>query len=210
MDRGLNLKTCSAVSICVETIIEMGKKEARPEETGERENEFSLAIEAHQRQVYSLALRLTGNAAAADDITQETFISAWKHFRGFRGDSSLKTWLLRIATNKVRTYWRWKKLRAWVGLGPREGDEEGPALEEMLPDDPSGRPEQAALAADLERRVQAAINALPPRQREVAALRAQGLSGAEIAEALGMAEGTVKAHWFEARKKLGASLGEYL
>jgi DNA-directed RNA polymerase specialized sigma24 family protein len=44
----------------------------------------------------------------------------------------------------------------------------------------------------------------------VAALRAQGLSGAEIAAALGMAEGTVKAHWFEARKKLDAALGEYL
>ena len=58
--------------------------------------------------------------------------------------------------------------------------------------------------------MQSAINALPPRQREVAVLRAQGLGLAEIGAALGMAEGTVKAHWFEARKKLGASLGEYL
>ena len=83
--------------------------------------DFSAVIEEHQRQVYSLALRLTGNAAAADDITQETFISAWKHLKGFRGDSSLKTWLLRIAANKVRSYWRWKKLRAWVGLGGGDG-----------------------------------------------------------------------------------------
>ena len=80
----------------------------------------------------------------------------------------------------------------------------------MLPDKPGDRPEAAALASDLERRVQAAINKLPPRQREVAVLRAQGLSMAEIAAALGMAEGTVKAHWFEARKKLEASLGEYI
>lgn len=194
----------------METITEMEKKETPRSGPEERETDFSLVIEEHQRQVYSLALRLTGNEAAADDITQETFISAWKNFKGFRGDSSLRTWLLRIATNKVRSYWCWKKLRAWVGLGPREDDEEAPALEEMLPDNPAGRPEQAAMAADLERRVQAAINALPPRQREVAALRAQGLSGAEISETLGMAEGTVKAHWFEARKKLEASLGEYL
>jgi len=171
---------------------------------------FSLLVEAHQRQIYSLALRLTGNAAAADDITQETFISAWKHLEGFRGDSSLKTWLFRIAANKTRSYWRWKKLRAWVGLSERSGDEDSPTMEELLPDRPEGRPEQAALAADLERRVQAAIARLPPRQREVAVLRAQGLALAEIGEALGMAEGTVKAHWFEARKKLGASLGEYL
>jgi len=174
------------------------------------ENDFSLVVEAHQRQVYSLVLRLTGNGAAADDITQETFISAWKHLEKFRGDSSLKTWLLRIAANKVRSYWRWKKLRAWVGLGSSAGDQDLPALEEMLPDEPAGRPEQTALAADLERRVQTAISALPPRQREVAALRAQGFSGAEIAHTLSMAEGTVKAHWFEARKKLEASLGDYL
>ena len=117
---------------------------------------------------------------------------------------------MRIAANKTRSYWRWKRLRSWVGLSDKGEDGEGTALEDLLPDDPAGRPEQAALAAELERRVQAAINALPPRQREVAVLRAQGLGMAEIGSALGMAEGTVKAHWFEARKKLGSSLGEYL
>ena len=157
-----------------------------------------------------MALRLTGNAAAADDITQEAFIAAWRHLGGFRGESSLKTWLFRIAANKVRSYWRWRKLRAWVGLSDRGGEEDGASLEDLLPDDPAGRPEQAAQAAELERRVQAAISALPPRQREVAVLRAQGLALAEIGETLGMAEGTVKAHWFEARKKLAGLLGEYL
>lgn len=176
-----------------------------------RDGAFSLIIEQYQRSVYSVALRLTGSPEAAEDITQDTFLAAWKHLKGFRGESSLKTWLLRITANKARSYWRWKKLRSWFSLSaPAAGRDEGPALEELLPDDPAGRPEQAALAADLERRVQAAMNALPPRQREVAALRAQGLSGSEIAAALGMAEGTVKAHWFEARKKLEASLGEYL
>ncbi|OGR67136.1 MAG: hypothetical protein A2081_04900 [Elusimicrobia bacterium GWC2_61_19] len=190
---------------------EMQKKETPPvPPAASEEDRFARLIEEHQRQVYSLALRLIGNAAAADDITQETFIAAWKHLKGFRGDSSLKTWLLRIAANKVRSYWRWKKLRSWVGLDQREEDGEGLSLNEVLPDDPAGRPEQAALAADMERRVQAAINRLPPRQREVAVLRAQELSMAEIAVTLGMAEGTVKAHWFEARKKLAGSLGEYL
>lgn len=174
------------------------------------ESAFELLVCEHQRQVYSMALRLTGNAAAADDITQETFLSAWRHLGGFRGESSLKTWLFRIAANKVRSYWRWRKLRSWVGLSDRGGDEDGAALEDLLPDDPSGRPEQAAQAAELERRVQAAISLLPPRQREVAVLRSQGMALAEIGETLGMAEGTVKAHWFEARKKLEASLGEYL
>lgn len=185
--------------------------ESREAGQGGAEGAFALLLEENQRLVYSVALRLTGNAAAAEDITQETFLAAWKNLKGFRGESSLKTWLLRIAANKARSYWRWKKLRTWFSLSaPANGDEEGPALEDLLPDDPRERPEQAAQAAELERRVQAAISALPPRQREVAALRAQGLSGAEIAAALGMAEGTVKAHWFEARKKLEASLGEYL
>ncbi|HAH32423.1 MAG TPA: hypothetical protein DCL44_08955 [Elusimicrobia bacterium] len=187
-------------------------KNIKPESFPDRNQEgaFPMLIEAHQRRVYSLALRLTGNSAAADDITQETFISAWKHLKGFRGDSSLKTWLLHIATNKVRSYWRWKKLRSWVGLGQKDGKEHSPALEDVLPDRPEDRPEQAALGTDMERRVQAAINTLPPRQREVAALRAQEFSIAEIAATLGMADGTVKAHWFEARKKLEGLLGEYL
>lgn len=171
---------------------------------------FAGLIEEHQRRVYALALRLTGNAAAADDITQETFIAVWKHLESFRGDSSLKTWLLRIAANKVRSYWRWKKLRSWAGLGREEAEEDAPALEDLIPDRPGSRPEAAALAADMERRVQAAISLLPPRQREVAVLRAQELSIAEIAVTLGMAEGTVKANWFEARKKLTGLLGEYL
>ncbi|HAT72303.1 MAG TPA: hypothetical protein DCS63_05755 [Elusimicrobia bacterium] len=186
-------------------------KDIAPELPEERvEGRFAGLIEEHQQRVYSMALRLTGNAAAADDITQETFIAAWKHIKGFRGDSSLKTWLLRIAANKVRSYWRWKKLRSWVGLARGEREEDAPALEDLLPDRPQDRPEAAALAADLERRVQAAINLLPPRQREVAVLRAQELSIAEIGAALGMAEGTVKAHWFAAKKKLTGSLGEYL
>ncbi len=201
----------SGVSKRVETLIEMMEKFSPA--GGPVENpqaRFSLLIDAHQRQVYGLALRLTGNAAAADDITQETFISAWKHLKGFRGESSLKTWLFRIAANKVRSYWRWKKLRSWAGLGHGDTEEEAPALEDILPDRADGRPEQAALAADMQRRVQAAIDTLPPRQREVAVLRAQEFAMAEIALALGMAEGTVKAHWFEARKKLEALLGEYL
>ena len=175
-----------------------------------QESPLALLIVENQRLVYSLALRLTGNSAAADDITQETFISAWKHLKGFRGESSLKTWLLRIATNKVRSYWRWKKLRSWVGLGQKDDEENSPALEDILPDRPEDRPDQVALCADMERRVQAAINTLPPRQREVAVLRAQEFSMGEIAATLGMAEGTVKAHWFEARKRLEGLLGEYL
>ena len=174
------------------------------------ENAFALLIEEHQRLVFAVALRLTASADAAEDITQETFIAAWKHLKDFRGESSLKTWLLRIAANKARSWWRWKKLRNWVGLGRGEGEEDAAAPEDFLPDRPGDRPEQLAIQADLERRVQAAIALLPPRQREVAVLRSQELTMTEIAAALGMAEGTVKAHWFEARRKLEASLGEYL
>jgi len=186
------------------------QKQARPVQAGEDpEGAFALLVGEHQRLVYAVALRLTGDAAAAEDITQETFIAAWRHLGDFRGESSLKTWLLRIAANKARSWWRWKKVRSWISLDSRQ-DGEGPALQDLLPDDPKARPEEAALAGELERRVQGAINALPPRQREVAVLRAQGLGIADTAAALGMAEGTVKAHWFEARRKLEGLLGEYL
>jgi len=186
------------------------EKQSRPAAAGEDpEGAFALLVGEHQRLVYAVALRLTGDVTAAEDITQETFVAAWRHLGDFRGESSLKTWLLRIAANKARSWWRWKKVRSWISLDSRK-DGEGPALQDLLPDDPRGRPEEAAKAAELERRVQGAINALPPRQREVAALRAQGLGIGETAAALGMAEGTVKAHWFEARRKLESALGEYL
>lgn len=190
---------------------EVGKKPGTPARAGESPGSaFVLIEEDHQRLVYSLALRLTGNTAAAEDITQETFLSAWKNLDRFRGESSLKTWLARIAVNKVRSYWRWKKMRSWVSLSNRGKNGEVAPLEERLPDDPRGRPEQAALAAELEERVRAAIAALPQRQREVAALRAQGLGLAEIGGILGVAEGTVKAHWFAARAKLEDALERYL
>ncbi len=194
----------------MENIIIDAAKAAIPGKAGEGPApDLGDVLDEYQRRVYGFVLRLTGDSAAADDITQETFIAVWRHAGGFRGDSSLKTWIFRIALNRTRSYWRWKKLRGWLSLeSPADPGEA--ALLELLPDDPAGRPEAAAEAAELERRVQAAINALPPRQREVAALRTQELSVQETAAVLGMAEGTVKAHWFEARKKLESVLKDYL
>jgi len=163
---------------------------------------FGKLVEKYQREVYGLILRLTHNEALADDLTQETFLSAWQKLSGFREISSLRSWLLTIALNKVRSYWRWKKLRNWLSLGSVQ-NEQGQTLEETIPDlSRKADPASVFEDANFEDHFQTSLSKLPVRQREVIGLRAQGLNIDEIACVLKMAEGTVKAHIFHAKEKL--------
>lgn len=171
---------------------------------------FGRLVEAHQKQVYSLAIRLTGRGDVADDVTQESFLAAWKNISHFRGEASFRTWILKIALNKVRSYWRWAKLRDCISLdnSPNNRDEEGATLGDLMPDpsraaDPPSALEDARFQDDF----QTILMGFSARQREVLLLRAQGLEIQEIGSVLGVASGTVKAHLFEAKRKLQGKLG---
>ena len=170
---------------------------------------FGRLVEAHQREVYGLAFRLTGRGDVADDVTQETFLSAWRKLPGFRGQASFRTWVLKIALNKVRSHWRWQKLRNFISLddvSPR--DEEGSPLGDLIPDGSrEGSPAAAFEDSHFQKRLQDILLGFSGRQREVIVLRAQGLEIREIGSMLGLATGTVKAHLFEAKRKLQEKLG---
>ena len=165
---------------------------------------FSPLVEAYQKNVYNLALRMTGNPEDALDMAQEAFIRAYNSLSSFRGDSKFSVWLYRIVSNVCLDFLRARKGRAAVSLSQTGPDGEDTALE--IPD------ERALPEAELERAltrdsVRRGLQALPYNQREILLLREiQGLSYEEIAAALSLEGGTVKSRIFRARKKLCAYL----
>lgn len=171
------------------------------------EASFDQLMQAYLPPVTSVALRLLKDEAAADDVAQETFLAVWRNAGSFRGEASVKSWVLRIALNKARSVWRWRSLRRWLSLdAPAREEPDAPALGEAVP-----APEDlvaASEAADRAARLRAAVERLPPRQKEMILLRLEGLELEEIAAATGAAGGTVKATLHQARANLEKLLKE--
>ena len=158
---------------------------------------FNQIVDRYQSQVYNVAARTLGSRVAAEDVTQETFISAYKAISGFRG-GSLRAWLLRIARNQCFDHLRSIKRR------PESSLEE--AFEDtgfVQPASADSLPETQALTAELGRAISRAIHALPLDQRiTLLTIDVQGLSYEETAEAFGVSIGTVKSRLSRARSKV--------
>ncbi len=152
---------------------------------------FEAIYRAHVDRVYGLCLRMTGNASEAEDCAQEAFIQAWRQLSKFRGDSSLATWLHRIAVNAVLG--RMRKSR-------REQDRLQ-AVSDAYPAT-SAIGDSGGLR-DLEQ----AMDALPSGARHVFVLHAvYGYSHEETGEMLGIASGTSKAQLHRAKRLLAQQL----
>jgi RNA polymerase sigma-70 factor (ECF subfamily) len=153
-------------------------------------------LQEYVPRVYRFALRLTRDPHAAEDLTQETFLRAWKQQRLLRRPESTHVWLFRIAANLWRDQLRRGKLR--VGQA-------GPLPEDFARD--GHTVEQDAEDQDDVRRALEAMEALPERQREVIYLCAcEGLSAAEVSAVLAMSTEAVKANLCLARKRLRQDL----
>jgi RNA polymerase sigma-70 factor (ECF subfamily) len=144
-------------------------------------------------RVYALCLRLTGDAGAAEERTQDVFVRAWDKLRSFRGESAFSSWLHRLAVNVVMN-----ERRTTFRRDQRVTPVAAPEVFER------GRGEgTAGLNIDLER----AIASLPEGAREIFVLYdIEGYSHAEIADMTGIAEGTSKAQLFRARHLLREKL----
>src|SRR5687768_4552090 len=172
---------------------------------------FDTLITRYSGDIYSLLYRMTQDAEEAGDLTQETFLSALKSIRSFRGEAELKTWLFRIALNHSRNRFRWWKRRKrneTVSLDKPLG--EGTAtISDTIADD-GETPEQAVLRMELRRRLVGAVNALPEIFRETIVLcDIEGLGYAEIAVALGINIGTVKSRLARGREQLRKRLSDF-
>ena len=161
---------------------------------------FNGLVLRYQQQVYNLAYRIMGDEAAASDVTQEAFISAYRHVGSFH-QGSFKNWLLRIARNACYDELRCRKRRATVSLDATLVTEEG-VIEFDLPTSTDG-PEQIVQRRELADLLQRGINQLPFEQRLALVLRdVQGLRYDEIAEITHSKYGTVKSRLSRARAKL--------
>jgi RNA polymerase sigma-70 factor (ECF subfamily) len=168
---------------------------------------FARLVGLHETMVFNLACRLLGDAEEARDAAQEVFLQVYRTLGRFEGRSSLRTWIYRIVVNHCqnrRRFWRRRRRDRSVRL-----DELSAADERRLADHGAETPERALARREEERWVQAALLALPFRHRAVLVLReVEGLSCAEIADALVIAEGTVKSRLSRGREALRRRLRE--
>jgi RNA polymerase sigma-70 factor, ECF subfamily len=158
---------------------------------------FDELVRRHQAAIVTLVRVLTSGRGDPEDLAQEVFVRAWRSLRGFRRDSTFRTWLHRVAINVVRTNQsrRARILRVIVPFVGRDGDS-------MPPDVPSG---EEAVDTALARRqvIERALASLPDDLRAAVTLRdVQGLDYKEIAAALDVPVGTVESRVFRARQRL--------
>lgn len=160
---------------------------------------FGALVEQNQNKIYGLCYRMTGNPEDAADLTQEAFLNAWRGLAGFGGKSSFSTWLYRLAANACIDFLRREKRRVELSMTLDDGDEERQA---DIPD-PRSSPERELEKREAQRALREGLAALSPQHREVLLLReTEGLSYQEIAQALGLEEGTVKSRIARARMAL--------
>ena len=169
---------------------------------------FAQLVEANQRNVYNLALRMLNNPQEAEDVLQETFLSAYKSLPGFEGRSSLSTWLYRIASNASLMRLR-KKQPDTTSIDEPLELEEGDSLPRQFVDW-SSVPEDELLDEESRRMMNEAVAELPEGLRIVFILRdIEGLSTEETGEALELSESAVKTRLHRARLALREKLSAY-
>ena len=163
-------------------------------------NAFETLVLEYEKNVYNIALRMTGNSEDAADMTQEAFIKAYNSLQSFRGDSKFSVWLYRIVSNVCLDFLRSKNRRPTVSLSVEDDDGEDTQLDVA---DESQSPELLLDRKLTRESVRRGLDSLPPDYRQILLLREiQGLSYDEISQALGLEVGTVKSRIFRARKRL--------
>lgn len=185
---------------------------AFPTEDADRHLDFDALVAKYEKKIFNVIYRFIGDYEEATDLTQETFISAYRHFDRFRGDSKVFTWLYQIARNlcinRVRQRDRQKALKLESLDQPRDHEDEETATREIA--DWTHSPQTVLEDKELRQRILAAIDSLPPDYKEVVVLREfQNMSYNEIVEATGLTLENVKTRLSRARGMLRRKLEPY-
>lgn len=172
-------------------------------------NRFGELVSRHQLAAWKLAYSLVGNMEEAKDLSQNGFVKAYRHLRGFRRGSKFSTWLYRIIANECKDFLRQKgRQPSLVSLSSDAEDDDSPPFD--LPD-PAKDPREAAHNRELAKRLARAIGRLPMKQQMAFILHhLNGLPLQEVAQLMDCRVGTVKAHLFRANESLRFSIGTQL
>lgn len=168
-------------------------------------NSFELLIEQYQKKVFNIAFRMMGNQEDASDIAQEVFIRVYKSIKNFKEESSLSTWIYRIATNVCLDELRKRKKNNIISINSTLQLDDSELTLEL--EDPGDRPDELLQKKELCREIQEAIECLNEEHKAVIVLRdINGLSYEEISKILQCSLGTVKSRINRARSSLKSIL----
>ena len=163
-------------------------------------NAFEALVLANQKNVYNLALKMTGSEEDALDISQEAFFKAYRQLEGFRGESRFSVWLYRLTYNLCVDFLRKKQRAGVVSLTSRDDNDEPRDIE--IPD-LRNLPEDSVLRKETRESLANSIKELNPGHREIIIMREiTGMSYGDIAATLDISEGTVKSRLARARLSL--------
>ncbi|MGE0790012.1 MAG: RNA polymerase sigma factor [Sandaracinaceae bacterium] len=177
------------------------------------EQAFRMLFDRYHRRAYAVAYGVVKNKQDALDIVQDGFVKVHRHIGNFQGTSSFYTWLYRIIMNLAIDHVRRRKNNKGVeyddGVG-RDDDElagDGALLPRLMDSNPA----KTVIRRELLENIQRALDELPEYHRAVILLReVEGMSYEEMSQVLGVPKGTIMSRLFHARKKMQASLSEYM
>ncbi len=170
-------------------------------------NAFEDLVLEYQKQVYHITLKMTGNEEDAFDLSQETFLKAFRALPTFRGEAGFGSWLYRMAANLCIDFLRKKKRQGGGQLISLDEEEEDRRPRELP--DLRYEPQGALEKKEMRRKVQEGLQRLPHEQRLILVMRdVEGFSYQEISDALKIELGTVKSRIYRARAHLARLLME--
>lgn len=170
---------------------------------------YDELVRTYHSSMFHVAYRMLGDAADAADVVQEIFVKVFRNIGSFRGDSSLKTWIFRIAFSEILNRLRWWK-RRYRSYTVSLDDAPVDSLPMQVPDSQPS-PLQALESKERNLAIQEALTKLSSDHRSILILRdIEGFSYNEIADVLGVSTGTVKSRLARARADMKRSLMRYL
>jgi RNA polymerase sigma-70 factor, ECF subfamily len=172
---------------------------------------FRLLVKRYERKVYAVAFGMLKDREDALDVSQEAFVKVHRYLGDFKGDSSFYTWLYRITRNLAVDRIRSRRGET-VGFDENVGQDEAELGEAgFLSTQLGTNPQKSALRRELAEKMNAALQQIPEKHREILVLReVEGMSYEDLSQVLEIPKGTVMSRLFHARAKMQKLLEEYL